>query len=618
MGHDPKHFKDLSSFCDFLESQGELVRIREEVDPHLEMTEISTRLLAEQGPAVLYERVSGYAMPVLNNLFGTERRVGLAIGADLHQLEELGELLAYLRQPDPPTGGVGGLLGTARKLSSVRHMPTRSKKSAPWQQVVYQGAAVDLTRLPIQGCWPGDVAPLITWPVVITRGADQGAVNLGIYRMQLLGKNRLIMRWLKHRGGAQHSRSYRKPMPVAVAIGCDPGTILAAVTPVPDTLSEYAFAGLLMEQSVTVVTGQESGLPIPYSAEIVLEGTVDLNDLADEGPYGDHTGYYNEVERFPVFTVQRISMRRNAIYLSTHTGRPPDEPSVLALALNRVFVPLLKKQFPEISAFHLPAEACSYRVAVIAINKQYAGHAFRMMAGVWGFLRQFLYTKYLIVVDSSVDCHNWDAVMAAVGRHVDARRDLQQLTNTPIDYLDFASPVAGLGGKLGLDATRKSGAELQVVPHPAVWPEAEALQQWAEAAQQRHAGEIVQIHLRAACAMAVVSMHKTAAGQSGTLAKQLLAAWHPGAPRQIWLMDEDVDVTLWDDLWWVVSTRSDAGRDLYRDEIHGGFVMDATHKWPGETQREWGRVLRMDQPTIDRVSEKWPRLGLPGTGKPIW
>ncbi|MEG3638187.1 UbiD family decarboxylase [Magnetococcus sp. PR-3] len=615
MAPSPKHFKDLSTFCDFLESCGELVRIKEEVNPHLEMTEISTRLLATGGPAVLYEKVRGYSMPVLNNLFGTERRVGLAIGADLEQLEALGELLSYLRQPDPPSGGVGGLVGTARKMSRVRHMPTRTKRSAPWQQQVQEGEQVDLTQLPIQSCWPGDAAPLVTWPVVITRGADEGPVNLGIYRMQLIGKNRLIMRWLKHRGGAQHSRSFSKPMSVAVAIGCDPGTILAAVTPVPDTLSEYAFAGLMTEKSVTVVKGEVSGLPIPTSAEIVLEGTVDLNDLADEGPYGDHTGYYNEIERFPVFTVKRVSMRRNAIYLSTHTGRPPDEPSVLALALNRVFVPLLKKQFPEITAFHLPAEACSYRVAVIAMEKKYAGHAFRVMTGVWGFLRQFLYTKYLIVVDQDVDCHSWDAVMAAVGQHADARRDLQVLTNTPIDYLDFASPVAGLGGKLGLDATTKSGPELLALENHTPRPDADLMHRWSEQAKQQH--PIIQsIHLRTACGMAVVAIHKTEAGQSAQVAEQLLAM--DAGPRQIWLVDDDVDPTCWDDLWWVVSTRSDAGRDLFLDQTHGAFVVDATHKQPGETKREWGRVLTMDQATIDRVTEKWPRLGLPGDGHPIW
>nr|CRH07837.1 3-octaprenyl-4-hydroxybenzoate carboxy-lyase [Candidatus Magnetococcus massalia] len=614
----PKQFADLASFIRFLESQGELVRIRHTVDPKLEMTEIATRLLASGGPAVLFESVKGFDYPVLNNLFGTEKRVALAIGSDLSALEELGELLAYLRQPDPPSGGVGGLLGTAKKMSVVRHMATKTQRRAPWQQSVMDGDDVDLTQLPIQSCWPGDAAPLVTWPVVITQGPDRGPVNLGIYRMQLLGRNRLIMRWLKHRGGAQHSRSFNGPMPVAVAIGCDPGTLLAAVTPIPDSLSEYAFAGLLREQNVPVVKGAVSGLPIPVSAEIVLEGTVDLDDRADEGPYGDHTGYYNEVESFPVFTVKRISMRRNPVYLSTFTGRPPDEPSVLALALNRLFVPMLRKQFEEITAFHLPAEACSYRVAVIAMRKNYPGHAFRVMAGVWGFLRQFLYTKYLIVVDEGVDIQDWDAVMRAVGRHADGRRDLQVLTNTPIDYLDFASPVAGLGGKLGIDATTKQGAECEVLTTHSVQPTEEALNRWA-ATLQRTESPIQGIHLRPDAAMAVVAVQKGAALNLAQFASTLVATDDKrSVPRQIWLVDPTIDLASWDDLLWVIATCSDAGRDVWIDPEYGTFVVDATTKLAGETQREWGVPLTMTAEVVENVTAYWPKLGLPGPGTPIW
>ncbi|MBF0189386.1 MAG: UbiD family decarboxylase, partial [Magnetococcales bacterium] len=370
----PTAFSDLREFIDYLEEQGELVEVRSRVTPDLEMTEIATRLLAEKGPAVFFSNVVGYDMPVVVNLFGTEKRVAMAMGRSIEQLESLGQLMAEMKQPAPPKGlkDAGRL---AKKISRVRHMPTRNVRRAPCQEVVLDGDEVDLSKFPIMTCWPGDAGPLVTWPIVITQGrTPEDPVNLGIYRMQVIGKNRLIMRWLKHRGGAQHMRDHGQRMPVAVAIGCDPGTILAAVTPVPDSLSEYAFAGLLRESRVEVVQAQTVPLPVPATAEIILEGEVNTADMAPEGPFGDHTGYYNEVETFPVFTVKRITMRRKPIYLSTFTGRPPDEPSVLALALNRVFTPLLQQQFPEIADFHLPAEGCSYRVAVVAIRKQYPGH----------------------------------------------------------------------------------------------------------------------------------------------------------------------------------------------------------------------------------------------------
>ncbi|MBF0590016.1 MAG: UbiD family decarboxylase [Magnetococcales bacterium] len=444
-------YRDLRAFIAELERRGELIRISAPVSTRLEMTEICTRLLASGGPAVLFENVEGSDMPVLVNLFGTTERVAMGLGRPLEELSDLGEFLANLKQPEPP-GDLRGAGELAKRMSRVRHMPVKHVRSAPCQEVVIDGPNVDLTELPIQTCWPGDAGPLVTWPLVITQGPNGGPVNLGIYRMQLLGRNRLIMRWLRHRGGAQHAREHGSIIPVAVAIGCDPGTMLAGVTPVPETLSEYAFAGLLRSKRVEVVKAGTVNLPVPARAEIILEGEVNLDDLADEGPFGDHTGYYNEVEKFPVMTVHRVTMRRNPIYLSTFTGRPPDEPAILALALNRVFVPLLRKQFPEITDFHLSMEACSYRVAVVAMEKHYPGHAFRVMAGIWSFLRQFLYTKYIYVVDRGVRVDNWDAVMAEVGRNAHPATDLHMVSNTPIDYLDFASPLPGLGSKMGIDA----------------------------------------------------------------------------------------------------------------------------------------------------------------------
>ncbi|OSM01380.1 UbiD family decarboxylase [Magnetofaba australis] len=611
----PKAFADLRAFITMLEQRGELIRIDRAVDPNLEITEISTRLLAEGGPAVLFTNPVGGRMPVLANLFGSQERVGLAVGQSLEGLSELGELLAWLKQPEPPTGGIGSLWEIARNLSRVRHMPTRRLRRAPWMAQSFDGDAVDLGMLPLMTCWPGDVGPLITWPLVITQGPDGGPVNIGIYRMQPIGRNRLIMRWLKHRGGAQHARAFHKPIPVAVAIGADPGTILAAVTPVPDTLSEYAFGGLMREKRIPIVKSALSGLPIPASAEIVLEGTVDLNDVADEGPYGDHTGYYNEVERFPVFTVQRMSLRQDPIYLSTFTGRPPDEPSVLALALNRVFVPLLRKQFPEIVAFHLPAEACSYRAAVIALKKGYPGHAFRAMTGVWGFLRQFLYTKTLFVVDAGVDVTDWDAVMDCVARHVHPGRDLHVIGNTPIDYLDFASPQSSLGGKLGVDATTKIGAEADI--GAPFLPPPDAAARWSDALMGIDGAQSVAC--RPELGLAALAIEKRAAGQSRRAIEQAWAALPPEmGPKQLWIVDGDIDPHNWDDLIWVLATRFDASRDLAIEPSGLRFAWDVTNKLPGETEREWGTPIVMRDDVIQRVDAMWPELGLPGAGKSIW
>jgi 4-hydroxy-3-polyprenylbenzoate decarboxylase len=501
-------YRSLRDFIERLEREGGLVRVAAPVSPHLEMTEIQTRLLAEGGPAVLFENVVGpggerYDIPVLVNLFGTVERVARGMERRPDQLRELGETLAFLKQPEPP-GGWREALDMLPLVKSVMTMRPKTVGTAPCQEVVLQGADIDLARLPIQTCWPGEPARLITWPLVVTQGPKPGTdkadnFNLGIYRMQVTGRNTTLMRWLKHRGGAQHHARWKEqrpePLPAAAVIGADPGTILAAVTPVPDTLSEYQFAGLLRGAKVELVDCKTVPLKVPAEAEIVLEGHVALDDYGDEGPYGDHTGYYNSVERFPVFTISAITMRRQPIYLSTFTGRPPDEPSILGEALNEVFVPLLIQQFPEIVDFYLPPEGCSYRIAVVSMRKAYPGHAKRVMMGVWSFLRQFMYTKWVIVVDDDIDARSWKDVMWAISTRMDPARDITLVEGTPIDYLDFASPESGLGSKIGLDAT---------------------------------------------------------------------------------------------------------------------------NKWPPETKREWGRKIRMSEDVVEAVTKKWPSLGLPGSGKPIW
>ena len=496
-------FATLRDFIQHLESQGDLVRVREPVSTHLEMTEIQTRLLAEGGPAVLFENPvdadgTPAAMPVLTNLFGTVARVAAGIGRKAEDLRAVGETLAFLRQPEPP-GGWREAVAMLPMVKTVMAMKPATATHAPCQDVVWTGDDIDLGKLPIQMCWPGEPAPLITWPLVVTQGADE-KFNLGIYRMQVTGRDTTLMRWLAHRGGAQHFARWQRehpgePMPVATVIGADPGTVIAAVTPVPETLSEYQFAGLLRGKKLELADCVTVPLKVPAEAEIVIEGHVLPGQSGDEGPYGDHTGYYNAVERFPVFKVSAITMRRDPIYLSTFTGRPPDEPSVLGEALNEVFVPLLQQQFPEIVDFWLPPEGCSYRIAVVSMEKAYPGHAKRVMLAVWSYLRQFMYTKWVIVVDDDIDARDWKDVMWAISTRMDPARDITVIENTPIDYLDFASPESGLGSKIGLDAT---------------------------------------------------------------------------------------------------------------------------NKLPPETHREWGTKIRMADDIIDTVTEKWPRLGLPGTGKPIW
>ncbi len=459
-------YRDLRDFMAGLEQRGQLRRITAEVDPHLEMTEICDRVLRAGGPAILFENPKGHEIPVLANLFGTPERVALGMGEEsVSALREVGRLLAALKEPDPPKG----MKDAWEKLPMFRKvldMAPKQVKGAPCQEMVLEGDQVDLSRIPVQTCWPEDAGPLITWGLVITRGPHKSRQNLGIYRMQVIGRNRVIMRWLAHRGGALDFRDWQQthpgePFPVSVALGADPATMLGAVTPVPDTLSEYAFAGLLRGSRTEVSKSLGNELQVPASAEFVLEGVIHPGDTAPEGPFGDHTGYYNEVEEFPVFTIERITHRRDPIYHSTYTGRPPDEPAILGVALNEVFVPLLQKQFPEIVDFYLPPEGCSYRLAVVSMKKQYPGHAKRVMFGVWSFLRQFMYTKFVIVTDDDVNVRDWNDVIWAMTTRMDPVRDTLLVENTPIDYLDFASPVSGLGGKMGLDATSKWPGETE-------------------------------------------------------------------------------------------------------------------------------------------------------------
>ena len=459
-------YHDLRDFISQLEKMGELKRVVTPVSPHLEITEICDRVLRAQGPAVLFENPAGHNMPVLANLFGTPHRVALGMGEEnISALREVGKLLAYLKEPEPPKG-LRDAWDKWPVLKQVLNMTPKIVSSAACQEIIWEGSEVDLSKLPIQTCWPGDAAPLISWGLVVTRGPNKPRQNLGIYRQQVIAPNKVIMRWLAHRGGALDYQEWCKahpgqPFPLAVVIGADPATILGAVTPVPDSLSEYQFAGLLRGSKTELVKCIGSDLHVPASAEIVLEGLIHPDDVALEGPFGDHTGYYNEQEKFPVFTIKRITMRRNPIYHSTYTGKPPDEPAILGVALNEVFVPLLQKQFPEISDFYLPPEGCSYRMAIVSMKKQYPGHAKRVMFGIWSYLRQFMYTKFIIVVDDDIDIRKWQEVIWAITTRVDPSRDTLLVDNTPIDYLDFASPISGLGSKMGLDATNKWPGETQ-------------------------------------------------------------------------------------------------------------------------------------------------------------
>lgn len=453
-------YLDLRDFIKQLEAKNQLKRIKQEIDPKLEMTEIADRVLRDQGPALLFENPKGHQHPVLANLFGTPERVAFGMGREsIADLRELGEFLAFLKEPNPPRG-IKEAWQQLPIFKKVMSMSPKEVKRAACQAVVMSGPDVDLTALPIQTCWPGDAGPLITWGLVTTNSIKHQRQNLGVYRQQVIAKNKVIMRWLAHRGGALDFQQWcqahpGKRFPISVVLGADPATILAAVTPIPNQLSEYAFAGLLRGSKTELVKCQTSDLMVPASAEYVLEGYIDPTELADEGPFGDHTGYYNEIEKFPVFTVERITHRQDPIYHSTYTGRPPDEPAMLGVALNELFIPLLKKQFPEIVDFYLPPEGCSYRMAIVTMKKQYPGHAKRVMMGVWSFLTQFMYTKFVVVTDDDVNARDWKDVVWAMTTRMDPARDTLIVENTPIDYLDFASPVSGLGSKMGMDATNK-------------------------------------------------------------------------------------------------------------------------------------------------------------------
>ncbi|PMG34639.1 3-octaprenyl-4-hydroxybenzoate carboxy-lyase [Vibrio splendidus] len=610
-------FKDLRDFIDHLESIGQLKRISHPVDPDYEMTEISDRTLRAGGPALLFENPIGYEMPVLTNLFGTPNRVAIGMGRqEVKELREVGKLLAYLKEPEPPKG-FKDALDKLPVFKQVLNMPAKRLRKAACQQVVWQGDDVDLDKIPVMSCWADDVAPLLTWGLTVTRGPNKKRQNLGIYRQQKIGKNKVIMRWLAHRGGALDLRDWMetnpgKPFPVSVAFGADPATILGAVTPVPDTLSEYAFAGLLRGSKTEVVKSVSNDLEVPASAEIVMEGYIDPKEFADEGPYGDHTGYYNEKEKHHVFTITHVTMRENPIYHSTYTGRPPDEPAVLGVALNEVFVPILQKQFPEIEDFYLPPEGCSYRMAVVTMKKQYPGHAKRVMMGVWSFLRQFMYTKFVLVCDEDVNARDWSQVTAAMSEHMNPSRDSLMIENTPIDSLDFASPVVGLGSKMGLDITKKWDAELALSPDAKSLPIDSQHIEGCLADLTKTFPEIIDIHLQNdnAC-MVVVSIDKQAVGDGK---KIIEAVWSQFDENKFVIVcDSDVNVSDWNDIIWAVTTRMDPARDTFflkNQTGHSKMGLDATNKFEGECLREWGVPITKDPDVVKKIDSIWEQLGI--------
>ncbi|MGF1751819.1 4-hydroxy-3-polyprenylbenzoate decarboxylase [Vibrio cionasavignyae] len=619
------NFKDLRDFIDHLESKQLLKRITHPVDPHYEMTEISDRTLRAGGPALLFENPIGYDMPVLTNLFGTSERVAIGMGRqEVKELREVGKLLAYLKEPEPPKG-FKDALDKLPVFRQVLNMPVKRLKRAACQQVVWQGDQVDLDKIPVMSCWQDDVAPLLTWGLTVTKGPNKNRQNLGIYRQQKLTKNKVIMRWLAHRGGALDLRDWMethpgKPFPVSVAFGADPATILGAVTPVPDTLSEYAFAGLLRGEKTEVVKSVSNGLEVPASAEIVLEGYIDPNEFADEGPYGDHTGYYNEVEKHHVFTITHITMRKDPIYHSTYTGRPPDEPAVLGVALNEVFVPILQKQFPEIVDFYLPPEGCSYRMAVVTMKKQYPGHAKRVMMGVWSFLRQFMYTKFVVVCDESVNARDWDDVVQAMNAHMDPVGDTLFIDTTPIDSLDFASPVVGLGSKMGLDATTKWDAELAL--RIAKQEKHGAYQQVGRSDDQDYSQqvksqlpEVLDFYLVPGAGtnrMGIVIVDKQKPDQAVAVMKQIWALLQPSINVQFLIAcDGDVNARDWNDVIWAITTRMDPARDTLMIDENGSRVgFDATNKIGHETLREWGVPIKKNPEVVEKIDQIWDELDI--------
>ena len=455
-------YSDLRDFINALEQKGLLKRVKAEVDTRLEVAEIQDRLVRHGGPAVIFEKVKGHKMPIVGNLFGTRERVALGLGVEEDELRQIGEFIALLQRPQPPEG----LWDAVKKIpffGKIMTLGPKTVRSGACQEVVKIGPDADLSELPIIKCWPGDAGPLITWPLVVTQAPSGGPQNVGVYRMQYLDKSRAIMRWLTHRGGATHCRLWEKdgrPMPVAVAIGCEPATTIAGVTPVPEDVGEFHFAGVLRKKAIELVECKTIPLKVPATAEIILEGEIRHGDTALEGPFGDHTGYYNAAEPFPVFHLKAITHRHDAMYLTTITGRPPKEDAVIGTVLNSIYLPSLRLQFPEVVDFCLPMEAVSYRIAVVSIKKEYPGHARRLMMGIWGVLKQFMYVKYVIIVDDDIDVHNWADVIWAISTRVDPQRDTIIIDRTPIDYLDFSSPVENLGSKMGIDATAKAPPEV--------------------------------------------------------------------------------------------------------------------------------------------------------------
>ncbi len=611
------NFKDLRDFLDYLEQRGELKRITHPIDPHYEMTEISDRTLRAKGPALLFENPLGYDFPVLTNLFGTPERVAMGMGRQqVQELRDVGQWLAYLKEPEPPRG-LKELIEKLPVFKQVLNMPVKRLRSAPCQEIVWQGDEVDLDKIPVMSCWPDDVAPLLTWGLTITRGPHKKRQNLGIYRQQKIARNKVIMRWLAHRGGALDLRDWMEkhpgePFPVSVAFGADPATILGAVTPVPDTLSEYAFAGLLRGSRTEVVKSISNDLEVPASAEIVLEGYIDPNEFADEGPYGDHTGYYNEVERHHVFTVTHVTMRNKPIYHSTYTGRPPDEPAVLGVALNEVFVPILQKQFPEIADFYLPPEGCSYRMAIVTLKKQYPGHAKRVMLGVWSFLRQFMYTKFVIVCDEQVNARDWPQVIAAMVNHMSPLRDTLFIEHTPIDSLDFASPVMGLGSKIGLDATVKWPAELAVSNSDQSDKTTELSLEALKACLSDEA-DVLDVALPEAAndKLVLLLINKQEAGQAQQLLQRVVDKLNGDSPLKfVILCDDDVNIHDWNDVIWAMTTRMDPARDSLRIVGQDLICFDATNKLPDEVEREWGTPIRKDPKLVAKIDSLWDELGI--------
>ncbi|USD41039.1 4-hydroxy-3-polyprenylbenzoate decarboxylase [Vibrio sp. SCSIO 43135] len=616
-------FKDLRDFIDYLEQKGQLKRISHPVDPHYEMTEISDRTLRAEGPALLFESPIGYDYPVLTNLFGTPARVAMGMGRqEVKELREVGKLLAYLKEPEPPKG-FKDALDKLPVFKQVLNMPAKRLRKAACQQVVWQGDEVDLDKIPVMSCWQDDVAPLLTWGLTVTRGPNKKRQNLGIYRQQKIGKNKIIMRWLAHRGGALDLRDWMetnpgKPFPVSVAFGADPATILGAVTPVPDTLSEYAFAGLLRGSKTEVVKSVSNDLEVPASAEIVMEGYIDPSEFADEGPYGDHTGYYNEKEKHHVFTITHVTMREKPIYHSTYTGRPPDEPAVLGVALNEVFVPILQKQFPEIEDFYLPPEGCSYRMAVVTMKKQYPGHAKRVMMGVWSFLRQFMYTKFVVVCDESVNARDWHEVVQAMNDTMQPHRDIVMIESTPIDSLDFASPVVGLGSKMGFDATVKWEAEealgAKFIPQQQNATR-EVDEQECELMVEAQIPEVNDCYLAPGVGdsrMVILSIDKQRAGQAQHVLAQLWSQLHDKVNVKFAIVvDGDVNIRDWNDVIWAITTRMDPSRDTIMCDKHGSKAgLDATNKLEGEVEREWGIPITKDPELVAKIDAIWDQLGI--------